>query len=133
MGSDEVDAVWAAMQAEAEPRKTAVTRVKKAKAPAEVPPAATAAPKKTDKDEEWEVIGDTRTLQRDINTIGDGESTRPERLRSMEAIYHAIQLATKGEPEAGQAVWDLCLKPLVKRLYDDAEKIRILALESLLE
>lgn len=128
-----VDDIWAQMQADAVPSQQPKPTKRKKK---QTPPAAAAkdAIGSKSNEEDWEVVGgDARSLQRDINTIGDGESTRVERLRSMEAIYHQIQLATKGEPEAGQAVWDLCLKPLVKRLYDDAEKIRILALESLLE
>ena len=137
MGGEEIDDIWASMQQDAAPpikKKSKSKKVARKEDAVVVPRPAKATVDQAEAVDEWEMLpGDSKNLQRDINTIGDGEASRVERHKSLENIYHQIQLATKGDPEKGQAIWDVCLKPLVKRLYDDVEKIRILALECLLE
>jgi len=136
MGTD-VDSLWAEMQAETNKPSKRRSKSKKQKQAPEVrvtPPVLAKAEEAEAAETETDIVCvDVHSLQRDINTVGDLGVDREERFASMQSLNRQIQAAKRGDPEEGETVWGMCLKPLVKRLYDDVEKIRLSALESLIE
>ena len=68
--------------------------------------------------------------------MGDKEAPRSDRLAAVTNVHSALKLvvnpAAPNQHEATE-LFETCSKPLIKRLYDKAERVRIAAAEALTE
>eukprot|EP00658_Telonema_sp_P-2_P034124 TRINITY_DN2493_c0_g2_i5.p1 TRINITY_DN2493_c0_g2~~TRINITY_DN2493_c0_g2_i5.p1 ORF type:complete len:896 (-),score=252.40 TRINITY_DN2493_c0_g2_i5:142-2829(-) len=126
-GCQDVDAIWAEMQADCQPKarpKTRTTTTVHRDAPIRVEDSAPAEPSTT--------LPEQHVIQRHVNTMADKEAPVGDRITAVTAVFGAMKTALV-QPEHTEMVFEACVKPLIKRVYDQSERVRITAVEALQE